>query len=131
MLLEKQYQTLLANNFNGYSMQNTNFNIQTLEAIFSENASVPVKVTVAGLRDIPIEFFSGDSNLIWSDSLAFYVYVTTSNVLANRASIKLLEGIQLLKVEEQGFSSIVHSYLDYGQFIDLDLAFTKVEFTLA
>ena len=51
--------------------------------------------------------------------------------MADRASIKRLEGIEKLNVYMQGNTTLVDFYCDYGYYIDVPEAFAKVTFTVS
>lgn len=121
----------LINYFNGYAEKNANYNLQTISAIFSENAGINVEVKVGGLRYLDAKFATGDSELIWNDNDAFYMFVTTSDMFASRASIKRLEGIERMAMENKGLKTCIDFYTDYGYFIDVPDAFVKIPFTTA
>ncbi len=120
----------LSNFFNGYGMANTNFNIQTIESIFTENSGTNVQAAVGGMRFLDSKFASGESELIWNEDLEFYIFTSTDDVFADRASIKKLEGIERLSVVEDGNNTRIDFYTDYGYYIDKAEAFTKVTFSI-
>lgn len=121
----------LVNYFNGYAQQNANFNMQTISAIFSENAGINIEVVVGGMRYLDSKFATGTSELIWGDDNAFYIFASTSDMYGDRASIKRLEGIEKLSIYQKGNTTSIDFYTDYGYFVDIDKAFTRVEFTTA
>lgn len=121
----------LVNYFNGYANTEANFNLNTINAIFSENAGIKVEFHVAGLRFLDSKFAEGKADLIWNDTDKMYAFVTTSSVFADRASIKRLEGVELLKAEQRGFSTHIDFYCEYGYYIDVPEAFAQVKFETA
>lgn len=121
----------LTNFFNGYAQENAHFNMQTINAIFSQNAGINIDVQVAGLRFLDARYESGDANLVWGEELEFYLFVSTNSLMADRASIKRLEGIEKLNVYMQGNTTNVAFYCDYGYYIDVPEAFAKVTFTVS
>lgn len=121
----------LVNYLMGYAQPNANFNIQTLNAIFSENAGINVDVSVAGLRFLSSKYASGNAELVWGEELEFYVFVSTNSLFADRASIKRLEGIELLTPYQEGNTTKIDYYTDYGYYIDVDDAFAKITFTVS
>lgn len=121
----------LVNYLMGYAQPNANFNIQTVNAIFSENAGINVDVSVAGLRFLESKYASGQSELVWGEDLEFYVFASTKSLFSSRASVKRLEGIERLSVEQHGNDTEIFFYCDYGYYIDVPEAFAKVTFTVA
>ena len=121
----------LANNLMGYAQPNTNINMQTISAIFSENAGINVDVSVAGLRFLEAKYSSGQSELIWGEDLELYVFATTDSLLADRASLKRLAGMEALNVSQAGLATTIQFYCDYGYYVDVPEAFAKVKFTVA
>lgn len=121
----------LTNFFNGYASKDATFNVQTINSIFSENAGIEVDVNVAGLRFLESKYETGKSKLIWGEELEFYVFASTSSLYTDRASIKRIEGIEKLNVEQRGNTTYIDFYCDYGYVIDTEDAFVKVKFSVA
>jgi len=121
----------LVNALNGYADKNANFNVQTVNAIFSENGGVAVEVQIAGLRYLPSKYYAGQAELIWGEEMEFYVFASTNSLYADRASIKRLEGIEKLNAYTKGNTTVIDFYCDYGYYIDVKEAFAKVKFTVA
>ncbi len=121
----------LVNYLNGYAEKNANFNMQTINAIFSENAGIAVDVQVAGLRYLESKYNSGNAELIWGEELELYVFASTKSLYADRASIKRLEGIERLNVYQEGNTTKISFYCDYGYYVDVPEAFAKITFTVA
>lgn len=121
----------LANYLNGYAQVGSNINVSTLNSIFTENAGINVEFQVAGLRFLDSKFAKGRAELIWGEKLDMYAFVSTDSVYAERASIKRLEGIEMLKADLRGFTTVVDFYCEYGYYIDVPEAFAKITFETA
>lgn len=121
----------LANYLNGYAQASSNVNLTALNSIFTENAGINVEFQVAGLRYLDSKYSKGRAELIWGETDNMYAFVTTDSVYAERASIKRLEGIEMLKADLVGFTTVIDFYCEYGYYIDVPEAFAKLTFSVA
>lgn len=133
---KKAYATLtgsqkLTNFFNGYAERNSNFNIQTIEAIFSQNAQMEVNLIVAGMRYLPQGFSQGQTAPIWGEDNSIYIFMASNDPFGDRTAIKRLEGISEMRTWEEGLNTKFQAYVDFGYMFDVETAFARVDFVTA
>lgn len=133
---KKAYATLtgsqkLVNFFNGYAEKNSNFNIQTIEAIFSQNGQIDFDLLVAGMRYIPQGYSQAQSIPIWGEDNSIYLFMASNDPFGDRTCIKRLEGISEMRTWEEGLQTKFQAYIDFGYMFDVESAFARVDFATA
>lgn len=118
----------LVNFFNGYADKDSNFNLQTINAIFSQNAQIEVEMTVANMLYVPRGYQEAQTIPIWGEENVIYIFVASDDPLGDRTAVKRLEGISEIRVWEEGLKTRFECYVDFGYMLDVESAFAKVTF---
>lgn len=121
----------LVNFFNGYAEKNSNFNLQTINSIFSENSQTALELTVADMRYVPEGYQQAQSMPIWGEENSIYIFVASTDVVGDRTAVKRLEGISEIRTWEEGLKTKFECYIDFGYMLDVETAFAKVDFATA
>lgn len=115
----------LVNYFNGYE-KNSNFTSSTIGSIFSDNAQTEVVVKVADMRYTKND--GSESSPIWGETESIYLFMSSTDPLGDKKSIKRLSGISEIRVWEEGLKTKFECYLDFGYMFDSSSAFARVDF---